>query len=34
MTKDLALLIGKDAPWLNTQDFLSAIDENLKAALK
>ena len=34
MTKDLALLIGKDSPWLNTQDFLSAIDENLKAALK
>jgi isocitrate dehydrogenase len=34
MTKDLALLISKDAPWLNTQDFLSAIDENLKAALK
>jgi isocitrate dehydrogenase len=34
MTKDLAILISKDAPWLNTQDFLSAIDENLKAALK
>ena len=29
MTKDLALLISKDAPWLNTQDFLAAIDENL-----
>jgi isocitrate dehydrogenase len=34
MTKDLALLISKDAPWLNTQDFLSAIDENLQKALK
>jgi isocitrate dehydrogenase len=34
MTKDLAILISKDAPWLNTQDFLSAIDENLKEALK
>jgi isocitrate dehydrogenase len=34
MTKDLALLISKDSPWLNTQDFLNAIDENLKAALK
>lgn len=30
MTKDLALLIGNDAPWLNTQEFLAAIDENLK----
>ena len=30
MTKDLALLISKDAPWLNTQDFLAAIDDNLK----
>ncbi|MEY3723425.1 MAG: hypothetical protein RL649_275 [Actinomycetota bacterium] len=29
MTKDLALLISKDAPWLNTQEFLAAIDENL-----
>ena len=33
MTKDLALLIGKDAPWLNTQEFLAAIDENLKKAM-
>jgi isocitrate dehydrogenase len=33
MTKDLAILISKDSPWLNTQDFLNAIDENLKAAL-
>jgi isocitrate dehydrogenase len=33
MTKDLALLIGADAPWLNTQDFLAAIDENLQKAL-
>ena len=30
MTKDLALLISKDAPWLNTQEFLAAIDDNLK----
>ncbi len=29
MTKDLALLISKDAPWLNTQEFLAAIDDNL-----
>jgi isocitrate dehydrogenase len=33
MTKDLALLIAPDAPWLTTQDFLGALDENLKAAL-
>jgi isocitrate dehydrogenase len=33
MTKDLALLISADAPWLTTQDFLGALDENLKAAL-
>ena len=30
MTKDLALLISADAPWLNTQQFLNAIDENLQ----
>jgi len=30
MTKDLALLISNDAPWLNTQEFLAALDENLK----
>jgi len=33
MTKDLALLIGKDQPYLNTQDFLAAIDEGLAAAM-
>jgi isocitrate dehydrogenase len=33
MTKDLALLIAPDAPWLTTQDFLGALDENLKKAL-
>ena len=32
MTKDLALLIDKDAPFLTTEDFLAALDENLKAA--
>lgn len=30
MTKDLALLVGEDTPWLNTQDFLAALDENLQ----
>jgi isocitrate dehydrogenase len=33
MTKDLALLISKDAPWLNTTEFLAAIDDNLKRAM-
>lgn len=33
MTKDLALLISNDAPWQNTQEFLAAIDENLKKAM-
>lgn len=33
MTKDLALLISKDSPWLNTQEFLAAIDENLKRVM-
>ena len=33
MTKDLALLISADAPWLNTQDFLDAINTNLKAKM-
>ncbi|GIH21930.1 isocitrate dehydrogenase [NADP] [Acrocarpospora phusangensis] len=30
MTKDLSLLVGGDAEWLTTQDFLAALDENLK----
>ena len=30
MTKDLAILIGKDQPWLNTQAFLAKLDENLQ----
>jgi len=33
MTKDLAILISKDAPWLNTQEFLAAIDDNLKKVM-
>jgi isocitrate dehydrogenase len=34
MTKDLAILISQDQKWLNTQDFLAKIDENLKVAMK
>ena len=33
MTKDLALLIDKNAPWLTTQDFLDKLDANLKVAM-
>jgi isocitrate dehydrogenase len=34
MTKDLALLIGRDAPWQTTQEFLGSIDENLQKAMR
>ena len=34
MTKDLALLVGPQQPWLTTEDFLTALDENLSARLK
>jgi isocitrate dehydrogenase len=30
MTKDLALLIAPDAPWLTTEEFLGALDERLQ----
>jgi isocitrate dehydrogenase len=33
MTKDLALLIGPDQPWLSTEQFLAAVASGLKAAL-
>jgi isocitrate dehydrogenase len=33
MTKDLATLISRDAPWLTTEDFLDALDQNLQAKL-
>src|SRR3954464_15611602 len=28
MTKDLALLISRDAPWLSTDEFMNALEEN------
>ena len=31
MTKDLAILIGADQPWLTTGQFLDKLDENLSA---
>ena len=33
MTKDLALLVGNEQPWLTTQEFLAALDENLQARM-
>jgi isocitrate dehydrogenase len=30
MTKDLAILVDRDQPYLDTESFLAAIDENLK----
>src|SRR5271166_1417400 len=33
MTKDLALLVGPDTPYLNTREFLDALDGNLRAAM-
>ncbi len=33
MTKDLASLIGRDQPWMTTQDFLAKLDENLQTAM-
>ncbi|HEX6979618.1 MAG TPA: NADP-dependent isocitrate dehydrogenase [Alphaproteobacteria bacterium] len=33
MTKDLAVLISPDQKWLNTNQFLDKIDENLKKAM-
>ena len=34
MTKDLALLVGKDQAFLTTEEFLTAIDENLQKAMR
>jgi isocitrate dehydrogenase len=34
MTKDLAILVGPEQKWLNTQAFLAKIDENLRTAMR
>ena len=34
MTKDLAILISQDQKWLNTQDFLNIIKDNLERRLE
>ena len=33
MTRDLALLIGPEQPWLNTNQFLDTLDEGLRRAM-
>ena len=33
MTKDLAILVGPEQPWMNTQEFLDKLDANLAAKL-
>ncbi len=33
MTKDLALLVGPGTPFLTTEEFLAALEENLQAAM-
>jgi isocitrate dehydrogenase len=33
MTKDLAILVGSGQNWLNSEDFLDKLDENLKKAM-
>jgi len=33
MTKDLALLVGSNQSWLNTQEFIDKIDTNLQSAM-
>ena len=33
MTKDLAILISRNAPYLSTEDFLDAIDRRLQAKM-
>ena len=33
MTKDLSLLVGSEAPYLTTQEFLAALADGLKAAM-
>ena len=33
MTKDLAILIGPDQPWMTTNQFLDALDQNMQKAL-
>jgi isocitrate dehydrogenase len=33
MTKDLAVLIGPDQPWMNTNQFLDKLTQDLKTKM-
>ena len=33
MTKDLAILVGPDQPWMTTEQFFEAIRINLEGAM-
>jgi len=33
MTKDLAILVGPEQPWMTTEQFFEAIVDNLEAAM-
>ncbi|HSE45708.1 MAG TPA: hypothetical protein VLA89_10325 [Gemmatimonadales bacterium] len=33
ITKDVAILLGPDQPWLTTEDFLAALDRRLQAKM-
>ena len=33
MTKDLAILVGPDQPWMTTQQFLAKLDDNLQSKM-
>jgi isocitrate dehydrogenase len=33
MTKDLAILVSKEQPWLTTEQFLDALDQGLRAEM-
>jgi isocitrate dehydrogenase len=34
MTKDLAILVGPDQPWMTTEQFFEAVVQNLEVAMK
>ena len=34
MTKDLAILVGPEQPWMTTGQFLAKLDEMLQVAMK
>ena len=34
MTKDLAILIGPDEPWLTTEQFLDELDRELRRRME